>query len=45
VRHELTREQWKIDCFIVDTVLEQSSPGQVETTLYIDAGVPGIRPA
>lgn len=41
---ELTRELWTIRCFVVDTVAEPTSPGSVEAELYIDVGVPGVRP-
>jgi alkaline phosphatase D len=43
VMHELGREQWKIQCFVVDTVETPTSGGKVEAELYIDVGVPGIR--
>jgi alkaline phosphatase D len=41
---EVTREAWTIRCFVVDTVTEPTSAGTVEAELYIDVGVPGIRP-
>ncbi len=45
VSHEVTRAQWKISCFVVDTADTPTSPGSVEATLYVDVGVPGLRPA
>ncbi len=44
VTHELGRELYTIRCFVVDTALEPSSGGMVETERHIDAGVPGLRP-
>ena len=44
VSHELGRELYTIRCFMVDTALEPSSGGAVDTERYIDTGVPGLRP-
>jgi len=44
VSNELTREQWAIRCFTIDGADTPTSPGAVEIELFIDAGVPGIRP-
>lgn len=41
---EVTRDVWTIRCFVVDTVAAPTSAGNVEAELFIDAGVPGIRP-
>jgi len=45
VSNEVTRAQWKISCFVVDTADTPTSPGNVEAELYVDVGVPGLRPA
>jgi alkaline phosphatase D len=45
VANEVTREQWTIRCFVVDSVTTPTSAGSVEAELHIDAGVPGLRPA
>lgn len=43
VTHTLTREEYTVRCFMVDTVAEPSSAGAVAITMTIDAGVPGFR--
>ena len=45
VSHLLTRELYTIRCFMVDTALEPTSQGAVDAEHFIDAGVPGLRPA
>ena len=45
VSHLLTRELYTIRCVMVDTALEPTSAASVDAEHFIDAGVPGLRPA
>ena len=43
--HELTRDEYTVRCFLVDSVAQPQSAGEEVISMTIDAGVPGFRKA